>query len=131
MAGQDGILWLIFLAALVIIGAFFFFQMRKQLIKAIPVTIICCLVALGVMLLKYIQIQSSLRTDFGSLGIYFSIDIGAIGTILGFIVALVGTAFLKQSDLTEKLDTSKFCPQCGAKNEPCNQFCKECGVKLG
>jgi len=107
-ADMGGILWIAFVAAIAIIVAVLVYRAQNQLQKAQPIVILCAITAFVVMLIQYIRFSnetSGQQTPFGrvrpeDLGISFSIQIGGIGTLLGFAVALIGSAFLKPAPLT-------------------------------
>jgi Co/Zn/Cd efflux system component len=96
-----GILWLVLLAALVVVGAFFFFRNQGQIQKSKPIILVSSIVALAVMIVRYIIFMSGEKTQFGTIrpqDIGLSFQFGAIGTLIGFIVALFGTTFLKSDE---------------------------------
>ena len=93
-----GFFWLVLVSALAIIVAFFYFRSQKQLEKSKPVAILGSLFALAVMFIKYVSLaleQKSVVAKAGSKVIDCTIQIGAIGTIIGFILAIIGSSFLK------------------------------------
>jgi hypothetical protein len=93
-----GIFWLVFLAPLVIIVAFFYFRSRRQLERLKPIAILSSLFALAVIFIRYISLaweQKSVVAKAGSKVIGCTIQVGAIGTVIGFILAIVGAGFLK------------------------------------
>jgi len=95
-----GIFWLVFLAPLVIIVAFFYFRSQKQLEKSRPVAILSSIVALAVIFIKYTSLaweQKSVVAKAGSKVIDCTIQLGAVGTVIGFILAITGLFFLKTS----------------------------------
>jgi hypothetical protein len=80
-----GIVWLVFVAALAIIAAFFYFRNRKQIEKSKPVAIFGSIVAFGVIFIKYAGLawgQKNLLVKAGSKVINCTIQIGGIGTII-------------------------------------------------
>ena len=98
MARNDGIFWLVLGAALVILASFFYFRSQKQLIQARPIVIFSSLVGLGVLLFKFFDFSKGTQIlgrtirpeDLG-----LSIQFGGVGTLLGFVLALIGCAFLE------------------------------------
>jgi uncharacterized membrane protein len=97
-AEVGGIFWLVFVAALAIIVAFFYFRSKKQLEKSMPIAILGSIVALAIMFIRYSSLscgQKSVLAKAGSKVIDCTIQVGAIGTIIGFILAIAGSVFLK------------------------------------
>jgi hypothetical protein len=97
-AEVGGIFWLVFVAALAIIVAFFYFRSKRQLEKSMPVAILGSLFALAVMFIRYISLscgQKSVFAKAGSKVINCTIQVGGIGAIIGFILAIIGALFLK------------------------------------
>ena len=93
-----GIFWLVFVAVVVIIVTFFYFRSKKQLEKSGPVAIFGSIIALLVIFLKYLSLtcgQKSVFVRAGSKVIDCTIQLGAIGTVIGFVLAITGTCFLK------------------------------------
>ncbi len=87
-----GELWVVFIAALVIIAAVFFFKQQKQIEKARPIVAVSSLVALAMLLYEYIKMTNDEFAQF----IKFEIKFGSIGTLIGFVLALIGTPFLRR-----------------------------------
>jgi uncharacterized membrane protein (DUF485 family) len=95
-----GIFWLVLVSALAIIVAFFYFRSQKQLEKSRPVAILSSIVALAVIFIKYTSLaweQKSVVAKAGSKVIDCTIQLGAVGTVIGFILAITGLFFLKTS----------------------------------
>ena len=93
--------WIVFVAALAILLIYFIFYSKKELPKAKPFIIISSLIALGVMLFQYIKFSAGENTEFGRISpqdIGLSIQFGAIGTIIGFILSSIGSFFLDSGD---------------------------------
>jgi len=98
IARYDGIFWLVLVAAIVILMAFFYFRNQKQLIHARPIVALSSVAGLGVLIFKVINFfkgtqvlgQTIRPEDVG-----LSIQFGVIGTLIGFVLALIGTAFLE------------------------------------
>lgn len=102
-----GIFWLVFVAAVAIIVAFFYFRSKKQLEKSMPVAILGSLFALAVMFIRYISLSCGQKSVFvrtGSKVIDCTIQVGGIGTIIGFILAIIGAGFLKTGAGKPKTD---------------------------
>jgi hypothetical protein len=93
-----GIFWLVLVSALAIIVAFFYFRSQKQLEKSRPVAILSSIVALAVISIRYLSLaweQKSVVAKAGSKVIDYTIQVGAIGTVIGFILAIAGSSLLK------------------------------------
>lgn len=104
-----GIFWLVFVAALAIIVAFLYFRSKKRLEKSGLVAIFGSIVALLVIFLKYLSStcgQKSALVKAGSKVIGCTIQLGAIGTIIGFVLAIVGSVFIKTEMRKPKSDLS-------------------------
>lgn len=85
-------------SALAIIVTFFYFRSQKKIEKSRPVAILSSIVALAVIFIKYSSLaleQKSVVAKAGSKVIDCTIQVSAIGTIIGFILAIVGSCFLK------------------------------------
>jgi hypothetical protein len=105
-ADLGGILWIVFIAAIASLGAFFYFRSQNQTEKAKPIILWSSLGALAILVIRYIMFMSGEKTEYGTIrpkDIGFSIQFGAIGTLIGFVVALFGTRFLSR---TNSLDGS-------------------------
>lgn len=125
-----GELWIVFTAAVVILGAFYLFRSQKQLDKARPVVILSSLAGLAVLLFKFLKFVTPQETEFGTItlkDIGSSIQFGAVGTVIGLIMALIGSSFLKTQD--DLKITAHFCADCGTKLQFGDQFCPNCGAK--
>jgi len=93
-----GIFWLVLITALAIIVAFFYFRNQKKIEKSRPVAILGSIITLAVILIKYVSLaweQKSVFAKAGSKVIDCTIQIGAVGTVIGFVMAVVGAGFLK------------------------------------
>lgn len=90
-------LWLILVAAIVIIGGFFIFDRQNNFKKMKPIVLVCAILSLLIMLLKLIQIKK----EGGNI---IEIQYGSVGTVIGFIASLFGLKFLKDSisDIKDK-----------------------------
>lgn len=109
-AEVGGIFWLIFVAGLSIIVAFFYFRNKKQHEKSRPVAVFGSLVALAVIFIKYVSLawgQKNLLVKAGTKVIDCTIQVGAIGTIIGFVLAIIGSGFVKTGMGKPKRDLSK------------------------
>jgi hypothetical protein len=97
-AEVGGIFWLVFVAALLIIVAFFYFRSKKQIGRSKAVAILGSTAALVVVFIKYASLawgQKNLLVKAGSKVIDCTIQVGAIGTVIGFILVIIGALFLK------------------------------------
>ena len=100
LSGPDigGIFWLVLLAALVMMAAFFYFRNKNQPEKSMYVAIISSVIALAAIYIKYVSVaygQNSLLVKAGTKVVRFNVQIGAIGSILGFILILMGEVYIK------------------------------------
>jgi hypothetical protein len=96
--GIGGIFWLVLIAALVMMVAFFYFRNKNQPEKSKYVAIIGSIIALVAIYIKYISVvygQNSLLVKAGSKVVRFKVQIGAIGSIFGFILILIGEVYIK------------------------------------
>lgn len=91
-ADFGGVLWLVFLAAVAIIGLFIHFSSKAKLPKAKAPIIVCAVVSIAIMLLKYIAFLSSEDSEF------FKLKFGSIFTFLGFMVAIYGTSHFPKDE---------------------------------
>jgi hypothetical protein len=92
------IFWFVLIAALVIIVTFFYSRSKKQLEKSKYVVIFSSIVALAAIFIKYISLvcgQKNVLVKAGTKAIQFEIHVGAMGTIIGFIVVIIGSFFVK------------------------------------
>jgi uncharacterized membrane protein len=95
-----GIFWLVLVSALAIIVAFFYFRSQKKIEKSRPVAIPGSLLVLAVIFIKYVSLawgQKSVFAKAGSKVIDCTIQLGAIGTVIGFVMTIIGSLFLKTS----------------------------------
>ncbi len=127
--GND--LWLIFVSSLVSLLAYLFFKSQKKLSKAKVYIVISSIFGICFMLYEYINFQSS---EFHQA---FEIKWGAIGTIIGFFVTLVGAVYLVDEipkGIISNIGSNEYmyCQQCGKKysSEHAGEFCDECGKRL-
>ncbi len=149
MSGADmgGAFWLVFLAAIAILAAFFIFRSNNEEEKTKPVAIICSLLGIGVLLWKYVEVKNQFR----ELSAFIQIEIGAYGTVIGLAAALFGAAFLEESGpsnipMSSQADQStgqsytdppqivskSVCPNCNKvyDGDIEGQYCEECGTML-
>ena len=98
-SGADigGIVWLVLIAALVIIGSFFFYKNQNQLEQSKKIIRLSSWSAFAVLIIRYITFASS---DYGKMG--FTLQFGVFGTIIGFIGALVGTNYIESKQIIKK-----------------------------
>jgi hypothetical protein len=99
-SGPDigGIFWLVLLATLVMMAAFFYFRKKNQPDKSRYIAILGSIIALAAIYIKYFSVaygQNSLLVKAGTKVVRFKVQIGAIGSILGFILILMGEIYFK------------------------------------
>jgi hypothetical protein len=118
--------WIVLLSSLISLLAFFFFRSQRTLSKAKSIVAICSLVGLGFIGYKYLKLQDSILKDA------FVIKWGAIMTVVGFILSLLGIFSLEDKTTTKTGEGSLFCTNCGKKYPSglAGSFCEECGNKL-
>jgi len=94
-----GVLWLVPILAAIMVAVFVFFFSRRQGEKSRLVFMIGSLAALVIIAYKIIRLATGPRPLFGLIKpeqVGFRIHWGGVGTILGFVLALFGTSFLKR-----------------------------------
>jgi len=98
VSGPDigGVLWLAFAAAVVILLVFFFFLGQGRLDQSRLVVALCALVGLASILIKYLDTEKPP-------GVTVTIMVGAIGTIVGLVLSLIGVLFLKRESSENRL----------------------------
>jgi hypothetical protein len=92
------IFWLVLVSALAIIVAFFYFRSQKKIEKSRPAAMLGSLLALAIIFIKYLSLawgQKSVFAKAGSKVIDCTIQLGGMGTVMGFILAIAGAGFLK------------------------------------
>ncbi len=87
-----GILWLVFLAAAGIVGAYFHFRSQRRLKEAKGPIISCAALALVIMVGKYLQFLSSEGSQM------FSLRFGSIATFFGLVASIYGASQLPKDD---------------------------------
>lgn len=117
-----GVLWVVFVAALLSLLAFYYFRNYDELDRAKPVIILSALVALAIIIYRYFNYKSGMNCFQGGAGqlseipalkgflgdstqipeFGFKIEFGAYGTLIGFLISLIGSHFLDKQDLSEK-----------------------------
>ncbi|MGB8658188.1 MAG: zinc ribbon domain-containing protein [Candidatus Zixiibacteriota bacterium] len=125
-----GELWIIFAASVIILVVFYLFRNQKQLDKACPVVILSSLAGLAVLLFKFLKFATPQKTEFGTItlkDIGLSIQFGAVGTVIGLLMALIGSGFLKSQENLRI--TAHFCADCGTKLQTDDEYCPTCGAK--
>lgn len=100
LAHQDGSLWLLPLMGIVSVAAYFICKGQKMLFKARPFIIGSSAFALCFLFYKYSSIPSGpeifgRRITAADLGI--QLQFGGFGTIIGFILAIIGCAFMSRA----------------------------------
>ena len=139
-SGADigGALWLVPLAAAVILVAFFVLRGQKRVHRAKPFVIVSALVALAIMLIRYQNFVSEMKTQFGITrpeDIGLKIEFGAIGTVIGLAVALIGALTLTEessigpSPPAQQASETELCAKCGQHLDLEDDFCSSCGAK--
>lgn len=116
----ESALWLVFLAAVAVVVAFFIYDGQNNLKKLKPLAIGSVALSFLILLIKYAQI----RKQGGGM---FEIQYGSIGTFLGFVASLIGLQYLED---TIAPPANKFCTQCGEANNSGSSFCNQCGTKI-
>lgn len=86
-ADLGGATWLVFFAAGLIAASVHYFGTKGELEKAKPIVILCSVVAIFILVLRY----SAAREQIGNL---LTIEFGGYGSLTGFLLALYGTLFL-------------------------------------
>lgn len=121
-AEMGGVMWVVFVAALLNLLAFYYFRNYDELDRAKPVVVLSALVAIAIMVYRYFNYQSGAgccqggvdqlgnipamkqlmgnNADFPDFG--FNIKYGAYGTISGFLLSLIGGHFLDKQQVSEK-----------------------------
>ncbi len=103
ISGADigGEFWVVFIAAMIVLGTYLYFSNIKMLSKAKPIIIVSSLVGIGFLAFKFWKVNSGIDTGFGKMtlsDIGFKLQLGGFGTIIGFIMALVGGMDLSDAD---------------------------------
>lgn len=129
-----GEFWIALIAAIAIIILFFYFESINKLSKAKVFTALASIISILIILVRAIDTTSS-KNSFGMV----ELQAGLVGTIIGFIISLIGVAFLIDYSPDEiKLKISDrniktiFCPKCGKKYDSGipGEYCEECGTSL-
>lgn len=100
-----GIFWLVLVAALVILVVFFYFRNKTRIEKTKPVAILASLFAFAVMFIKYFSLvwgQMNVLVRAGTKPMHFNIHVGAIGTVIGFVLVIIGSLFIKTGKRQEQ-----------------------------
>jgi len=102
ISGADlgGQFWIVFVVAAIALCSFFYFNNIKALSKAKPIIIIASIIGLGFLGFKIYQFDQGIDTGFGKIklsDIGFNPQFGSIGTLLGFLMAFVGSFGLSDS----------------------------------
>ncbi|NLI16992.1 MAG: hypothetical protein GX409_11965 [candidate division Zixibacteria bacterium] len=121
-AEMGGVMWVVFVAALLSLLAFYYFRNYDELDRAKPVVVLSGLTAIAIMVYKFFNYKSGVgccqggveqlgeipamrqllgnSTGFPNFG--FSIKFGAYGTFAGFLLALIGAHFLDRQRISKK-----------------------------
>ncbi len=133
IAESNNEFYLILLSSIVIIVSFLYFKSKRELLKSKIYILSGSIISLVIILYKIISIQSKPMAS----------DIvpkwGLITTIIGFILSIIGVAFLKnynelKPDVANNNNLPQFvyCQYCGNKidlsEDP--EFCNKCGKKI-
>jgi hypothetical protein len=98
-ARMGGIVWVVFIAALGILGSFIFFKSRNRVPQSRPIIAVCSIVALAVILVKYLDSKNGTSTEFVRIrpeDVGASIQPGGVGTLIGLALSLAGSALIKR-----------------------------------
>jgi ribosomal protein S27AE len=138
LADWDGTFWLILLAALAILGSYFYYYSQKRIEKCKTPTVISFVVVILVAILK---MAAGIETPWGNLKMGdikgVTPEIGIFGVIIGFLVSFVSALALPSfiettSEKTPSVSSkAKFCANCGSKISSDDKFCPNCGTKIG
>ena len=112
MAKQDGVFWVVFAAAILILVAFFFLKSKWSLGKIKKLSIVSCLAGMGILLYKYFDFKSSMDSmqqlmgnsgnwqqslqQSGTQDLQLAIQFGAYVCLFGFVLAGLGALFMKE-----------------------------------
>ncbi len=112
-AQLGGIFWTVFAAATIIVLSFFFFWKRRELIKARLVTLIGAVFSVALMIYKFVAAFGGNPSDINMSDIGGVLRIGAFGSFAGFLLSVLGTAFMvDEKELpAEKTDPAASQPQ--------------------
>lgn len=109
MAHNDGFCWIFFAATLVILAAFFL-RAQRQTSKARPIVILSALLSLGILIYKYIEFSKGVQLlgrTYTPQELGLSIRFGGVGTFAGFVLVLIGSAFLTSQPSANQSFASK------------------------
>ena len=133
IAKADELIWLVFISALLIVIIYFGYNNIKRLSKAVPFVLLLSAIGLGIIFIKGADLAKQLPRRSG-----LTVGIGLIGTIIGFILAIIGVAFFKDSSPTKIILTesevsnskSLKCPSCGNEVLRTSKYCDNCGIAI-
>jgi Ca2+/Na+ antiporter len=99
-SGPDigGIFWLVLIAALVMVLAFFYFRRKNQPQKSKYVAILGTIMALLAVIVRYVSLvygQNSIWVKAGTKAVRFKVQMGAIGTLFGLVLVMIGAVLMK------------------------------------
>jgi hypothetical protein len=98
-AQLGGVFWLVSIAAAVALGAFVYCFSRGQARRSWPVAALTSLAALALIVYKYLSLWRGEETPYGTItpeDVGLTIQPGAVGTVLGLLLVLVGVPFLRR-----------------------------------
>jgi hypothetical protein len=121
-AEMGGVMWVVFVAALLSLLAFYYFRNYDELDRAKPVVVLSALVAIAIMVYKYFNYKSgagccqggvdqlsnipamkSLLGENANIPEFgYNIKFGAYGTAAGFLLSLIGGHFLDRQQVSNK-----------------------------
>lgn len=100
-ADLGGNLWIVFAASLLIILVSVLWRHRNHFTKLKSVTIPASLIGLAVMIYALVKIYQGQETELGRISaadLNLSIEFGAVGSMIGLLLALVASVMLKAAE---------------------------------
>ncbi len=130
IAEDDPIILVVLLSAIFTLAIYFLY--KKDLFKVKKILVSSLFLGggfLGFKIVTFIE-KYEKRIDI------FEPNIGIIGTVLGFIIAIVGAVNIFSEEIQTEPPSQKesislnpvICPKCGAKNDHAAKFCTSCGI---
>jgi hypothetical protein len=95
-----GVFWIVLGAAAFSLFSFLYFHQRRKIKNARPFLLTGALISFGIIFYKYISVMRDPKIPFyiPASAINVDIKIGAIGTILGLVMAGAGSMLLKSAE---------------------------------